>query len=177
MLKLLIMAKKCSKCKIFKKNIEFKKHRCHADGLSSQCKQCISEYRKTPEVRNRDLKAQRIWRKKNPLKEKEYCRRFRESDHGKRYIKDYQIKRHYNCDLETYEALLKSQNFCCAICNRHESNFKKQLSIDHDHETKIIRGLLCKSCNIALGEFRENISILETAISYLLKHKKLRLTG
>lgn len=47
------------------------------------------------------------------------------------------------------------------------------LVIDHCHETGTFRGLLCHSCNIALGHFKDDITVLENAIDYLRNHNDL----
>ena len=41
--------------------------------------------------------------------------------------------------------------------------------VDHNHETKIIRGIICKNCNSALGMFKDNIIVMKNAIQYLEK--------
>jgi len=41
------------------------------------------------------------------------------------------------------------------------------LSVDHNHLTGEIRGLLCQRCNQGLGSFLENPEILNKAILYL----------
>lgn len=67
------------------------------------------------------------------------------------------------------------QNAACAICKKFEEMFdkrtnkKKHLCVDHDHKTGKVRGLLCHSCNLGLGKFKDNISSLKTAITYLSK--------
>lgn len=59
------------------------------------------------------------------------------------------------------------QKGCCAICKRHQTEFKKRLNIDHCHTTGVVRGLLCQTCNTSLGGFKDNVKNLESAISYL----------
>lgn len=91
----------------------------------------------------------------------------------------YRIKRRneglrklYGITLNEYNLMLKEQQGKCLICEKHESELsKKRLYVDHDHITKKIRGLLCNLCNVGLGAFSENSSILEKAISYLKKNK------
>lgn len=57
----------------------------------------------------------------------------------------------------------------CAICNRHESEFKKRLAVDHSHKNGRVRGLLCFYCNkYRLG--RHTIESAEAILSYLLKY-------
>ena len=77
----------------------------------------------------------------------------------------------YNINFEIYEALLQIQDGRCAICRKHEvinqHNKTRHLAIDHCHETKNTRGLLCGKCNMALGLFEDNWLILDNAMEYL----------
>lgn len=80
-------------------------------------------------------------------------------------------------------ALLEAQGHRCAICQRHESEIgphwkvrKKQnntqLVIDHDHKTGLFRGLLCPTCNLAIGNFRDDPALMLAAIAYLKQHSE-----
>jgi hypothetical protein len=66
-----------------------------------------------------------------------------------------------------YAKLLVEQNNCCAICGIEATEMKRELSVDHNHETNKIRGLLCDRCNIGLGNFRDSTTLLSVAIEYL----------
>ena len=74
-------------------------------------------------------------------------------------------------NLAVYKEMLSEQNGRCAICGCKAG--KRCLAIDHDHKTNVVRGLLCHSCNVGLGHFRDSTKLLEAAISYL-KQKKVR---
>lgn len=67
--------------------------------------------------------------------------------------------------------MLQGQGGGCAICGRTraEEGIKKHLAVDHDHETKKVRGILCECCNRALGLFRHDPSLLSQAKAYLEK--------
>lgn len=81
------------------------------------------------------------------------------------------IKRKYGLEANTYIALLQKQNFKCAICNKKEVITNKtktwNLAIDHDHTNGKVRGLLCSQCNLGLGKFKDDITLLQRAVNYL----------
>lgn len=79
--------------------------------------------------------------------------------------------KHYRIRLPEYEALYKAQKGNCACCGQHETSFKRNLHVDHDHETGRIRGLLCTQCNPGIGYFQDSIERLQLAIAYLKKSK------
>lgn len=54
----------------------------------------------------------------------------------------------------------------CGIC---ETKFATAPQVDHDHTTGLVRGLLCRRCNIGLGAFKDNQNSLIAAIRYLTK--------
>jgi hypothetical protein len=63
--------------------------------------------------------------------------------------------------------MLEEQEHKCAICLTSDTDLDKLLSVDHCHTTGKIRGLLCNNCNLALGNFKDNLNSLENAIKYL----------
>lgn len=87
------------------------------------------------------------------------------------YKRDGYLRHKYDIGLEFFNLKLIEQNNCCAICGKHESNFSKNLAVDHNHKTGKVRGLLCKNCNIGIGHFKDDISLINNAIEYLNKYK------
>ena len=93
-------------------------------------------------------------------------------------VKDkyFQVEYKYGITKEYYDQLVENQNNKCAICNCEErrmyKNRIKNLSVDHDHDTGRVRGLLCHSCNSALGFLEDNIDYLLNAVEYLRKHER-----
>lgn len=64
----------------------------------------------------------------------------------------------------------------CAICGYTEEvkssrGRLRRLVIDHDHETGMVRDLLCSRCNSALGLFRDDPRVLIAAAQYVTKHR------
>ena len=72
----------------------------------------------------------------------------------------------YNLTKEQFDNMFVDQSGLCAICRRPPSD-EKNLSVDHNHETGEVRGLLCTSCNIGVGSLQDSILVLEAAIRYL----------
>ena len=73
-----------------------------------------------------------------------------------------------------YDNLYREQQGKCAICGTHQVDLKHSLHVDHDHEDGQIRGLLCINCNLALGNFKDNINNLINAIVYLKNTRKAK---
>lgn len=77
----------------------------------------------------------------------------------------YRLRR-YKLTVDGYEAMLAGQNNGCAICG-HQHTDDKPLHVDHCHDTRAVRGLLCLHCNTALGAMAEDPQRLLRAIDYL----------
>jgi hypothetical protein len=83
------------------------------------------------------------------------------------------LRKNHGIELESYQQMLQKQKGVCAICKQEEKSCKtrgqgtRPLSVDHDHVTGQIRGLLCSRCNAGLGNFRDDPERLREAIAYL----------
>ncbi len=79
------------------------------------------------------------------------------------------ILKKYGLTNEEYDELLEAQQGRCGICGTDKTGHSKNkyFCVDHDHKTSKVRGLLCYKCNIALGHFQDNPSILLRAVEYL----------
>ena len=84
---------------------------------------------------------------------------------------EWDRRKNYGISAENYRILHDAQNGLCAICHKPETKtrngVKFDLCVDHDHVTGQIRGLLCSTCNIGLGHFKDNLELLSRAINYL----------
>jgi Recombination endonuclease VII len=71
----------------------------------------------------------------------------------------------YNLTPGEYDAMLAAQGGRCGICRKKPGT--RRLAVDHDHATDAIRGLLCRSCNLALSVDRNTVAHLRRAIAYI----------
>jgi len=92
------------------------------------------------------------------------------------YARDWTLQSKYKLSREQHAAILKKQGGRCAICGCDKAHPKTDrriaLHVDHCHETKVVRGLLCAGCNRGLGYFNDDPKLLNKAIAYLQRAKK-----
>lgn len=80
------------------------------------------------------------------------------------------LKNKYGITPGDYYRMLAEQDGRCAICLSDTDSYgRSKFSVDHDHETGEVRGLLCTHCNRAIGLFGDNAERLTRAANYLGK--------
>lgn len=134
--------KQCTKCKIF---FPVNNFYCNykKEIVHAHCKDCHRIRRNLPEVKRRDVEVRTATR----------------------------IKRVYNMTITEYNELFAIQGGRCAICNKPEMKKKGNLCIDHCHTTTKNRSLLCRSCNLALGNMKDSPELLRKAAEYIELYK------
>lgn len=86
--------------------------------------------------------------------------------------REKELLKRYGLSVETYEEICVKQNHSCAICGKHEDDTRhNKLSVDHDHVTGLVRGLLCANCNFAIGNMQDSAGLLRAAAEYLEKNR------
>jgi hypothetical protein len=87
-----------------------------------------------------------------------------------RNVRNTELKKMYGITLDQWEKMHSDQGGVCAICRKREdekSSRYNNLAVDHCHATGRVRGLLCNTCNKALGMFSDDPSTLRRAAEYL----------
>lgn len=79
----------------------------------------------------------------------------------------WSIKKKYGLSESDYAVMYTAQGGRCAICKGQERDGTKRLSVDHNHVTGKVRGLLCDRCNRCLGGAMDNPDRLEVMAAYL----------
>lgn len=75
------------------------------------------------------------------------------------------LRSRHKMTVTQYDVLFEKQKGRCAICHRSQEGLR--LAVDHNHQTGVRRGLLCRMCNLGLGNFLDDPSALRSAIRYL----------
>jgi len=71
----------------------------------------------------------------------------------------------------TYDMLVRRHGSICMMCGTDDpggtGSANRQFAVDHDHETGVIRGLLCNTCNVGIGMLKHDPRLLMAAIHYI----------
>jgi hypothetical protein len=170
--------KKCSACKRILPANAFAANRSKLDGLQDRCRECGAEaYR-----RRREAQGKKVRRVDVPEGHKhclgcdevkpwsEWHRNATASDGLSTRCKacraakgrsDY-LKRQYGITQAERDELIASQGGVCCICLSAPA-----AHVDHCHETGRVRGVLCFSCNAALGQFKDRPDVMRRAATYV----------
>ena len=112
----------------------------------------------------------RKWRKANPekyaailknpvnrAKKAEYMRKWR-AEHREQHLAT-SMRSHYKCKYGLTQDRIPNE---CEVCGS-----TKVICVDHDHSTGVIRGFLCRACNLILGIADEDFERLRLLAGYL----------
>jgi Recombination endonuclease VII len=165
------MYKKCRICGTSKPVTDFYAAAGMADGFRSECKACNlaqrgHRYQQSAEFRAREIARVRAWQQANRERLNETRGRIRARPGFAERMRAGHLKRKYGITLDDYQAMLAAQGGGCAICSAAPPD-GQPLHVDHDHDTGLVRGLLCFTCNAGIGMFDHNIDLLSAAVVYL----------
>lgn len=131
--------KKCNKCREELPACDFQYNPLRADWLAASCFRCMDEYEKS--------------RRMDPEK--------------RRRLKSNSLRCRFGIDMDFYEEMLEFQGGACAICGGDDQVKTASLGVDHDHATGEVRGLLCRSCNSAIGQLGDDYGRIIRAAEYI----------
>lgn len=147
--------------------------------ICSRCKQekVIDDFRAMPRMTKNGIKVYRnshcllcekVYSADHYLRTKSRRQELHKEwrDDNKDKLRGYRLKADYGLTVEQYQEMYDAQEGLCSICGDHHDT----LCVDHSHETGKVRGLLCSSCNIALGKLKDDAVIVQRAADYLLEH-------
>lgn len=153
------------------------------DGLKSNCRKCLAEKQRAYAAAHPEAWANWATANADHLKAKDAARYRADPEGEKARVRAYRDKnpekarvwgqiskfRRYNLTPEDVNVLFTKQGGKCAICPVPLVPGRKGMVVDHDHETGLVRGLLCSLCNMMLGDLRETPAFFDRAIAYLLE--------
>lgn len=132
------------------------------------------EYRKIYDSEHRDYineRRRKYYRTAEGHEKLKVCKRnWARKESSKKRHTAWRLKNQYGITVCEYENMLTAQNNSCVLCGINFNNTSQGPCIDHDHNSHVVRGLLCSKCNWALGLFYDDIVRLQKAIDYLVKN-------
>lgn len=132
--------KTCKKCQRELELSAFGKNKQYKDGLMSTCRTCVNA-------------------------------KIRKQYYDSKQHRNLKYLSRYGITLEEVEAMAIKQNSLCPICDKEcgflMGNRANAFVVDHCHDTGKIRGLICSTCNRAMGFMRDNPELLRKAAAYL----------
>ena len=177
------IAYRCKLCRMYKR--AGKAYPCKVHGprtieqvnLDGRCSECKRDYAKKYKKENREKYLE--GKKRHRENCKEYYLKRNKIDYQKK-VEKYggllslkKVCESRKITIQDYHDMLEAQDGRCKICKQEETRVSSRtkeplrLCIDHCHSTNKVRGLLCHSCNTALGKFKDNIDIMKSAILYI----------
>ncbi len=177
--------KRCGTCDSIKPFSEFHVNRAKSSGLATECKVCVRHrtaewtaanpdrvkaYRKAYylETKVQQCARAKTWREQNLPRAKASAAAWRGKN--KDALKAAKRKSTTGFTTEIFNQFWEAQKGLCGICKKDLATVpSKQVHADHDHVSGLARGILCHHCNVALGYFKDSVSLLAAAGAYL-KH-------
>jgi len=152
-------------CKIYKLSptYAYKKYLCKCE----VCRKYV-KIKSKQQDKEKAKERSRVWRLNNLERSRKNSKNYQKK-YPEQLIK-WQLKK-YGITLLQYNQFLEKQKHRCAICGSKPKGMqhsKKRLCVDHDKQTKKVRGLLCGACNIGIGHLSHSIILLRKAIKYLI---------
>lgn len=199
--------KRCPKCGVTKASEDFHKNRTAPDGMQAHCKACFKARRQGGSIQHGSgcackacvaasnaavgLKMCAKCGRTKPFSEfyadrkmslglRSYCR----SCECARVVADVR-RRNYGVTAQDFRDRLESQNGMCAACGDSLKVENHGTAIDHDHNCcpgnrtcgECIRGILCMSCNLALGMIKDDPNRALALAAYLMSFQDVLAEG
>ena len=138
-----LISKQCNHCLGTKSVTEFYKNKANRDGLQKRCIPC---QRKATAASKAKVGSEVTQQRQH----------------------ETQLRRKYGISVEQYKEMFTAQQGQCAICGTTDpGHTRTNFCVDHCHSSGKVRGLLCNSCNTAIGKFNVDIERIHKAIAYL----------
>lgn len=137
--------RECSKCKRRLPLSSFARDTMTIDGLRRRCYDCVLSRRRERVAADPSLK-----------------------EAGATYQRNHNLRK-YGIDIDIFDAILDSQDGKCRACRTSLVDLAghNDIHTDHNHTTGMVRGVLCRACNVILGLAEDKPDQLQALVAYL----------
>jgi hypothetical protein len=119
---------------------------------------------------------QKNWKAENAISQAEYQKAYQNTYKTREEVQrkswERNLKINYKMSPDDFNKLWKAQDGKCAICQIDLQPRGRKLdavSVDHNHDTGEVRGLLCRACNHGIGCLKDSPKVLKAAATYLIE--------
>ena len=153
-----------------------------ASGMCIRCGQPPRQgYKSCERCARKNRQYSSAWSMRNPEKRREGFRRFYQNNKDRQNAQRMEryranlhqekdvafrtnLRRFYSMTESEYWTMFHQQDGACAICLTPPNG--RKLGVDHNHQSRKIRGLLCSTCNSGIGAFRDDPDLMRRAARY-----------
>lgn len=146
----------CSRCERLQDASEFPREKRSKTGIKGYCITCNRAY---------FAAHARKYRSKRDVLLKASTPEF------KKRARDHRMRRKFGLTAHEVDVMLAEQDGRCAICMTPKP--ERAWHVDHDHETGAVRGVLCGTCNLAVGYLADDPERMRAAALYIEASKRL----
>jgi hypothetical protein len=166
-------SKRCNVCGELKALTEFYAAPGCTDGQRGDCRTCfqakaVARAEADPDRRRAARDRARQWLLDYPERKRTNNQAYAATGRKGPADRKSHLKRRFGLTPEDYDRMLDEQGGGCAICG--DAPGATALHVDHDHDTGVVRGLLCFRCNSALGNLRDDPDTIGAALAYVTRH-------
>jgi len=176
------VTKTCTGCGEVKPSSEYHKTTKTRSGLRSRCRACLAseqrDYLSRPEVKEKRRATDKIRYYRN--REAKLAKRRANYDPVK--VRTEKLLSKYGMTADDFDLVLAAQGGKCGVCASPEPRGKQaHWVVDHDHKCcpgekscgQCVRGILCRPCNLAIGNLADDPEKCISAASYLMSFENV----
>lgn len=104
-----------------------------------------------------------VWARQNGDKVKGYRKNW--AAKNPTWMQEWHVKNKHSLTLDEYTQLKQRFNNQCGCCRKPVAG--RALHVDHCHRTGVVRGILCRGCNTAIGMLGDTLESVRNAVRYL----------
>jgi hypothetical protein len=136
-------------------------------------------YRESVKGKETEKAYKILWKNRNPEKWAEidnrahfkWRNRLKDTPEGRIQLRSAWLKAAYGITYEDMVRMIQEQHGICPPCGKELlidiTRGGKKPVVDHDHDSKKIRGIIHHDCNIGIGKLGDSVESLRRALAYL----------
>jgi hypothetical protein len=165
-------SKVCSRCKLLKQYDDFYPERKSKDGFGWRCKSCVKTQMSTWYATNKEYVSRRNKTPAVKARRRAAQKRYDETPGGRAQNRATKLRLSYGITADEWDSMLIAQAGRCASCGDQFTDALRAIHVDHCHDSRVVRALLCRTCNIAEGVLGGDPDRIRSLLAYVLRWRE-----